>query len=244
MFTTSWAPRLLATAVLAAGCAGAIAGPLSIHFEGGAFTLVGPTQTEAAYTESGLSFTPTGGDAMIDPSFCAVGAESCIRNNDSVYLMALNGAEVTLTASKRFRLHSFDAAYFPLPVPAGLFAGVSFGLALSGTLEGGGTVNQVVALPEDPAVAGDFRFASRVADPGFNQLVSLTFSACYFDGPSCVRGGSGFDALGLLSNDLQFALDNLSVTVGDPGTVPEPSAAWLVLLGLAGLTLSRRRRAR
>ena len=148
----------------------------------------------------------------------------------------VNGAEVTITAPRAFSLNAFDAAFFPLPTPVGLFAGAQMGLKIVGTLWDGGTVEGAVSLLEDPNFAGDFLFASYSA--GSSPLLrSVTLGACVFTGIDCERSGAAFDAAGFLFNDLQFAIDNLSVSI------PEPSALWLVALSLSGLALTRRRSA-
>lgn len=236
MLNRSWAASLLLTALLATGAATSVAAPVTVDFElAPPLTVIGPTQAETSYLEAGARFTPSGSDALIDPSFCALGVESCIRNNASTYLTALNGAEVTITADRWFALGAFEAAFFPLPTPPGLFSGLNFGLRLSGLLWGGGSVEQVVALTEDAGNPGDFVFSLYAGAADLTLLRSLTLGACFFDGADCVRGGAAFDAAGLQFNDLQFAIDNLAISV------PEPSAAGLVLLSLAALAWSRRR---
>lgn len=238
MFNPSWARCLAGAAVLAAAAVPTIASATIIDFElAPPLTVVGPGQPDASYTESGVTFTPTGGDALVDLSFCAMGTESCIRNNSSVYLMALNGAEVTITTPRAFSIQGLDVAFFPLPTPTGLFAGAPMGLQLTGTLWGGGLTTLDFPLIEDPANPGDFLF--QPWNIGNSPLFSsLTLGACAFIGPDCVRGGADFDNAGFLVNDLQFGIDNLSLTV------PEPSALWLVALSLGGLALTRRRSAR
>lgn len=237
MFNPSWARCLAGAAVLAAAALPTIASATIIDFElAPPLTVVGPGQPDASYTESGVTFTPTG-DALVDSSFCAVGTESCIRNNSSVYLMALNGAEVTITTPRAFSIQGLDVAFLPLPTPPGLFAGALMGLQLTGTVWGGGLATLDLPLVEDSANPGDFLF--QTWNIGSSPLFSsLTLGACAYIGPDCVRSGAGFDAAGFLFNDLQFGIDNLSLTV------PEPSALWLVALSLGGLAVTRRRSAR
>jgi hypothetical protein len=234
MLTKSAKRQLLAVAVYSASLASAFAGPVVVDFESAPpLTVVGPTQPDQSYQESGVPFTPSGGDALVDMSFCAVGAEFCITNNNTVYLTAINGAEVTMSADRWFTLDSLDAAFYP--TPSVNFTGYSFGLSLLGTLWGGGTVQATLSLLEDVNSAGDFLFSS-FGGLGSAQLSSVTFGACVFDAGSCVRNGAMFGgANGLLFNDLEFAIDNLAVSI------PEPSALWLVALGIAGLASTRRR---
>jgi hypothetical protein len=239
MFTPLHRTGLLAAALLCASLPPAMAAPSLIDFEQAPpLTVLGPTQPDQSYTEGGLQFTPTGGDAVIDLSFCTIGAESCIANNASVYLTALNGAQVTISGTQAFTLHALDAAFFPLPTPVGFFAGLPMGLSMVGSLWGGGTVSQTLALAEDSGFPGDFIFSTYAAQ-GMTALSSLTLSACVFTGLTCETSGAAFEALGLLSNDLQFAIDNLSITA-----VPEPAALWLLALGAVGLAGTRRRQAR
>ncbi|MBK9363737.1 MAG: hypothetical protein IPM99_22785 [Rubrivivax sp.] len=239
MFSLSWARCLTGAAVLSAAAISTVASATTGSFESAPpLTVVGPGQADASYTEAGFTFTPTGGDALVDLSFCAVGVESCIRNNATTYLTALNGAEVTITAPRAFSIQGLDVAFFPLPLPApGLFAGALMGLQLSGTLWDGGLATLTLPLLEDAANPGDFLFEgwSIGNSPLFS---SLTLGACAFIGPNCVRSGADFDNAGFLFNDLQFAIDNLSLTS------PAPSALWLMALSLGGLALTRRRLAR
>lgn len=237
MFNPSWA-RCLTSAALLATAIPTFAAATVVDFESApALTVIGPGQSETSYTESGVTFTPTGSDALIDLSFCALGADSCIRNNNTTYLTALNGAKVTITTQRWFNLNSFDASFFPLPAPAGLFSGSPMGLNVVGTLVDGSTLEGNVPLFEDATNPGDFIFSSYFG-AGAPMLRSVTLSACVFFGADCVREGVDFDNANYLFNDLQFAIDNLSLTI------PEPSALWLVALSLGGLAFTRRRSAR
>ncbi|WP_158219847.1 NF038120 family PEP-CTERM protein [Ideonella sp. A 288] len=225
---------------MAATAVPTIASAALVDFESAPpLTVVGPGQPDASYTESGVTFTPTGSDAIVDLSSCAPAlGESCIRNNFlSVYLTALNGAEVTITTQRAFSIDALDASFFPLPTPAGIFANSPMGLKLVGTLWDGGLIETTLSLLEAPGVPGDFVFSS-YGLPGSPLLRSMTLGACVFIGADCVRSGVDFDAAGYLFNDLQFAIDNLSLTI------PEPSALWLVALSLGGLAFTRRRSAR
>lgn len=240
MSKPSWAQCLTGAALLAATVMPTLAAATVVTFESAPpLTLVGPGQPDASYTESGVSFTPSGGDARVGTSACTVGTDSCISNNLTTYLTALNGATVTITAQQAFSLIGFDASFFPPPTPKGLFAGTFVGLQLLGALSGGGTFQSTVQLFEDAFAAGDFVFANYATIAPFPLLSSLTLSACVFIGPNCLRSGAAFDAAGYHLSDLQFAIDNLSVS-----TVPEPSTHWLLALCLVGLAFTRRGAAR
>lgn len=226
MFSKTWARHLTGAAILAIAATPALAASVTVDFEN-AFTAVGPGQVEPSYTDQGYRFTPTGGDAEIGPSFCGA-PDFCAVGNNTSYLSALNDAEVTVTRTDggTFSLLSFAASF--LPSPALDYTGLDIRLALIG-IGAGGNASQSVDLLGDGA--GNFVFNSYAVDPSLRNVSSLTFSACFFDGTSCVR------ASGLATNDAQFSIDDLSF-------VPEPSAAWLVALSLAGLALTRRRAAR
>lgn len=239
MSNSSWAKCLTGAALLGATVMPTLATATIVTFESAPpLTLVGPGQPDAAYTESGVSFTPSGGDAMVAPSSCAWGVDSCINNNSTTYLTALNGAEITITAQQAFSMNNLDASFFPSPTPKGQFAGRFVGLQFVGTLWGGGTTDITFQLFEDVLAPGDFRFVN-YGMPNPPLLSSLTLSACFFVGTDCLRSGAAFDAAGYQFNDLQFAIDNLWLF-----TVPEPSTHWLVALCLGGLALTRRRAAR
>jgi hypothetical protein len=238
MIATSWIRRSILTAALAVASASAISAPVVVNFDSTFFGFVGPSQVDTAYVESGFRFTPTGGDAMIDLSFCALGFESCITNNTTQYLTALNDTQVSITASNAFSLSAFDASFFPLPMPPGLFSGLNLGLRLTGELWGGGLVEQIVALVED-TWPGDYVFSTYSGDAGLVNLRSLTLGACLIVGADCVRSGSSFETAGLLLNDMQFAIDN--ITFDSASTVPEPGALWLIAIGLGAIAVTRRR---
>lgn len=229
---------LLAATLPALFVAPAMALPtVNVDFESAPpLTLVGPSQPDPSFSESGFVFTPSGGDAQVDLSFCALGAESCISNNGGSYLTAFNGAQVTISSNRWFILESFDASFFPSPLPPGFFSGQAFGLQLNATLFGGGSGSAVVALQED-SWPGDFVFSAYLGALGTSQLTSVTLSACWFDGSGdCVRGGPDFDAENLQENDLAFAIDNLVMAV------PEPSAFWMAALGIAAVGARRRKK--
>lgn len=240
MFVSTWVKRLIFLSCVWWVPLPSISAPLRVDFDSTSyFGIIGPSQIDTSYHESGFRFTPTRDDALVDLSFCSLGSDSCITNNATQYLTALNDAEVNITSSIAFSLTGFDASFFPAPVPPGLFTGVSFGLRLTGELwDGSGTVVQIVTLIEDSNL-GDFRFSSYTGAPDLINLRSLALDACWIDGAACVRSGNAFDTAGLQLNDLQFAIDNLTFDIA--ATVPEPDMLWLVVLSLAALVAARRR---
>ncbi|MDT7834934.1 NF038120 family PEP-CTERM protein [Aquabacterium sp. OR-4] len=227
----------MATAIALTASTAALAAPVAtVGFEG-AFDLIGPGQTNTQYTEQRFSFTPAGGDALIDTSSCAVGVEYCATGNSSTHLQALNGASVTIRpVNEWFQLHSLDASF--LPSPSLSLSGYSFGLLLSGTTLGGGSVSQLLELVESAVLPGDFEFSSYTGAADMTRLTSLTLSACYITGGGCITDAAGLAADFLLPSDLQFSVDNLSMSI------PEPSAIWLAALSLGALVATRRRSTR
>lgn len=184
----------------------------------------------ATYTEQGIGFTPAGGDAMIAPSFCDPVSEVCATGNNTSYLTALNGAEITVarTDGLAFDLLSFDASF--VPTQGVTISSDPIWLQLTGTVFGGGSVFQTFNLLADGS-SGNFLFDS-YNSPTMRQLSSVTFSACFFDGSICSRDGD-------LLNLAQFALDNLSFD--NPSSVPEPGMVLLMAMGLGALAYTRRR---
>jgi hypothetical protein len=222
MFLSSLAKRLFqALLVSAATQVPSFAGAI-IDFESSA-ALVNAGDN---YQQSGFKFTPSGGDALVDASFCSPTTEFCAVGNNTSYLSALNDAEVTLVhVSRVFSVSSFDGSYVPTPFldPSGL----AVRLVLTGTQVGGTVFAQTFNLVE--GLQGNFNFSINNLSSDFGLLTSLTFSACFDTGTSCERGGQ-------FLNSAQFAIDNLAVDI------PEPSVLWLTALGFGALALSRRNR--
>lgn len=216
--------------LLVATAVPAVASPTSVKFEPGFFDIFNNANV---YQENGITVTPTGGDAVIDVSFCTLGSEFCAVGNNTSYLTALNDAQITVarTDGLAFDLLSFDASFFPSPFVN--FSGEAVHLLLTGSLFGGGSVFQTFSLLED-VIPGDFLFGT-YNSALMRQLSSVTFSACFFDGSSCSRDGN-------LLNLAQFALDNLSFD--NPSSVPEPGMGFLMALCLGALAVTCRHSAR
>ena len=222
MSSTSWARTLAAATLLSAAVAPAIADPVVVDFEPGFVTLA----NGETYTQADFNITAVGAGAVIDASFCDPLAEFCAVGNNTSFLSALNDTEIDLTHSRIFTLGSFSAAFVPSPLID--FSGAQVKLKLDGINVLGAAVATTVDLAED-GNSGNFVFGLYDAS-SLGWLRSVHFSVCFDDGVQC--GASPF------LNDAQFALDDLGLTV------PEPGAAWLVALSLAGLALTRRRTSR
>ena len=224
MFLSSLAKKLFQALLLSAAIQVPSFAGVIIDFESSQALVVAGDN----YQQSGFKLTPSGGDALVDASFCDPIIEFCAVGNATSFLTALNDAEVTLVhVSRVFSLSSFDASFAP---PSFLdFSGQAVRLVLTGNQVGGTVFSQLFDLEED--TLGNFKFSTNTLSSSFGLLTSLTFSACFDTGTSCERGGQ-------FLNSAQFAIDNLAVEI------PEPSVLWLTALGFGALALSRRSRNR
>jgi hypothetical protein len=180
------------------------------------------------YQEGFARFTPAGGDVVIDPSFCDPTTAFCAVGNNTSFLTGQNDALVAMTVDvdRSFSLGSFDASFSPSPFIN--YAGLDIKLMLSGVAWGGGTVSAFFDLFEEPNT-GNYVFSTYNVSPLFGPLESVTFGVCFQQGASCVRAADPF------LNDAQFSIDNIQFGI------PEPSAVWLMAIGLGLLAASRRR---
>lgn len=222
MVLTTLVRSLAATALLATVALPVSANPVTVGFEPG-FVLLGNGDT---YTEAGFNFTAAGAGAIIDPSFCDPFVEFCAVGNDTSVLSSLNDTTIRLAHAHRvFGLGMFSAAFLPSPLVD--FSGADTKLQLNGVSASGAAVFASFDLIEDGST-GNFLYGSYDASSlGLLRAITFSTSVCFDDGVSCVPS--------TFLNDAQFSLDDLTLTV------PEPGAAWLVALSLAGLALTRRR---
>lgn len=236
MFRQSWAKSLVAGAAALLSSTALLAAPVTVGFEG-AFDIIGADAAQypsSSYTEQGVQLTLTKDSAFIGPCD-PFGTYVCPTGNASDQLQALNNPSLSLSASGSghwFRLDALDAAFLPNDVVD--FQGLDLRLSVTGQTLGGGTLSRLLGLVESATTPNEFEFASYAFASSWDRLTSVTISACLFDGSSCVSDDAGLAPFNLLANDLQFALDNITVDI------PEPSAAWLVALSLGALVATRR----
>jgi len=180
---------------------------------------------------AGQSFQQSGFNFAVNYDFGTVDLASKLdappSGNSTQFYTQLNEGFLTLTRADGglFNLNSFDAAFVPL-VPA---ASGQTTIAAVGTKADGKQVGWAFLFA--PAAGGSYQFAqySGAEFSVYTNLKSVEFFACSLDGGQvCTLP---------LQNNGQFALDNINVTAA----VPEPSAALLLGMGLAGMGWLRRR---
>jgi hypothetical protein len=217
-------PSLIAAIGLSAACAApAFAdvvtfnqfGKPDIYSAGDVLTSIDGTQTITVLGQGGFDGAIVNGS---DPESCSVAA--CPGGNTGGYYAALNDGGFRFEAAKSFYLDSIDFAFIS---PIDILLDFSVGrLVITGS--DGNTVSREFSLQQN----GVFGFTNWNIG-GIGLIDSATVFACLYDGTgACVN-----PAL----NQAQFAVDNLSYTL------PEPGSMTLGALALAALVAARRRKA-
>jgi hypothetical protein len=197
-------------------------------FTEGRFTMRVNNSATAASDEFGVV------GALVDSNNAfACFVASCPTGNGSTYFAGLNDGVLNLSiaGAAGFRVNGLEYAFV---APTGGLPNFSYGqLVLIGTTAAGGTISMASNFPGQNE-AGSFTFDQFMIDPTFRNttLTGLAISACMFDDTGACNADREFT-----QNQAQFALDNLDLAV-----VPEPTSIALMLLGLAGLGTSARRR--
>jgi hypothetical protein len=197
-------------------------------FRQAGFTLQVRNNATAAADDYGLVGALVDG---ADPFGCYITA--CPTGNASTWFAGLNDGALDLSRDDHLAF-TVDGLQFAFIGPVGGLPNLAFGqLALTGTLAGGGTVTVRNDFPGQGS-AGSFRFDQFLLGGfGANALTRLRIDACLYD----ANGGCSFDHL-TTQNQAQFAIDNVQLSL-----VPEPAALTMLMVGLAALALTARRRA-
>lgn len=213
------AKRLLGVVMAAAALCAMPAQADVIAFEGAATAglyLPGESFSEGAFVLTTLN------DFGIVDTAAALGAQAPTGNTTQFYFASNDGRlRLTHSAGLAFNLDSLSAAFVPLDPPSTQATQlVAFGTRANGTIS-----------------TGVFHYASSNGSsfPFLTYSLGVMTDLVSVEFRSCATLSCSVPTL----NNGQFAIDNISVSV-----VPEPGAALLMALGLAGVALrtSRARR--
>ncbi|MEO6277388.1 PEP-CTERM sorting domain-containing protein [Roseateles sp.] len=224
--------RITRCAALAAALCGASlthAAPVLIDFSNYAATGVHATVSSGNFT-----FTPAGGTIAVSANGANC-APTCAANGTTALAVGAPGlnppsiAPVTMTTAiySSFRLTGLDYAELSNNFVNNWSAS---SILLEGTLLGGGTVSQMLAIDgvnDGPGGDLDFEAAALSAIWDSSELVSLQFT--------------GF--IGASANHA-FQLDSIALDVTREGVLPEPGSLALAGLALAGLAVATAKRVR
>lgn len=180
-----------------------------------------------------LGFTGLAGLVIDGANPLSCDTLACPTGNTSQYYAGLNDGAVALTGASDFALNALKYAFV---APIGGLTDFVYGqLVLTGTRNDGTVISATRDFPGQDG-GGNYVFGEWILDGLFAgaRLSQLTISACLFDAAgACVNS---FDNPAF--NQAQFAIDDIDVNA-----IPEPSTAFLVLLGLMGVGYASRRRA-
>lgn len=184
------------------------------------------------FASGGLNFT-TVGLGIVDTAEAFADYGNAPTNATSKFFAALNdgGLSLSVASHERFYVNGFDFAF--IPALGGVYPEGDGPGALVAFYETIGGYQSYLAFLFSPADAnGLFAFSSIGAGSlgllAGEALRSITFMGCVFAGDYCYLEAS---------NQAQFALDNLDVSV-----VPEPGSLALFGLGLVLMAGASRRR--
>ena len=177
-----------------------------------------------SFSEGGFVLTTLIDVGIVDTA-AALGTQATTGNATQFYFASNDGGlRVASTTGIGLNLSGFSAA-FVAQDPASLQSTV---LVARGTLQNNSTVTASFAFGTSSTTNFPFVSYGGASLAAFTNLQRVEFFACSWVG--------GVACSVPTANNGQFAIDNISVSV-----VPEPGAALLLALGLAGVGLRNRR---
>jgi len=224
MSSATWLHAVAAACAAVFVSSAAVAAPVMVDFESVA-DAPGNFGLGALYF-AGDAFTQRGFRMTVDFDFGTVGPGTTPSGNASAFYTQSNQGGLLFTRDdpEFFSLRSFDAGAVQQPSTSSTLVSYVAAISVDANFDFNNPVDvQFWALPS----TGFATFTP--VGPGFDKVYGIEFVGCL--------GTSAGPALCSRSDNLQFALDNVSFDV------PEPGALSISLLALAGVAVSRRRKA-